>query len=129
MTRLRCAMLWLLGLGLTGNALFMLMTPELWYHTLPTVPATGAFNPHFVRDIGAAYAVAGGALLWLALGRAGGRAAAVTGGAFLTLHGLVHVWDAVAGRAPLGHLAQDFVPVIAVPLLIAWLVWPQRPDR
>lgn len=129
MTRPRNAILWLLGLGLVGNGLFMLLVPGIWYHTLPTVSATGAFNPHFVRDIGAAYAVAGGTLLWLALDLAGGRAAAVTGGMFLTLHALVHLWDAAAGRASPAHLSQDFVPVIAVPLLICWLVWPQAGGR
>lgn len=127
MTRLRLPMLWLLALGLAGNGLFMLLAPEAWYHTLPTVSATGAFNAHFVRDIGAAYLVAGSALAWLALGRAGGHAAALTGGAFLGLHALVHLWDAAAGRASLAHLTQDFALVVLVPALILWLAWPAAP--
>lgn len=127
MTKLRSITLWLLALGLGGNGLFMLLAPEAWYHTLPTVPATGPFNAHFVRDIGAAYLVAGGALAWLALGRAGGSAAALTGGAFLGLHALVHLWDAAAGRASLAHLAQDFALVILVPALVLWLAWPRSP--
>lgn len=127
--KLRLPTLCLIALGLAANGLYMLLAPESWYHAVPTVPHTGPFNPHFVRDIGAAYLVCGGALAWLALGRAGGSAAALTGGAFLLLHALVHLWDTVAGRATLEHLAQDFVTVLLVPVLILWLAWPRRtPD-
>ncbi|WP_043765180.1 hypothetical protein [Algiphilus aromaticivorans] len=129
MTRMRLITLWMLALGLAGNGLFMLLGPESWYHTLPTVRATGPFNAHFVRDIGAAYLVAGGALIWLALGRAGGRPAALAGGAFLALHALVHLWDAAAGRASLAHLAQDFALVILVPALVLALAWPRSPTQ
>lgn len=123
---LRKSLLWFLAVGLGANGLFMLFMPEAWYQAIPTVPATGPFNPHFVRDVGCAYLVSGGALAWLALGRAGGSAAALTAGLFLLLHALVHVWDAAAGRATLAHLAQDFLTVIVVPLLIIWLAWPRR---
>jgi uncharacterized protein YjeT (DUF2065 family) len=123
----RSITLWLLAPVLAGDGLFMLLAPEAWYHMLPTVPATGAFNAHFVRDIGAAYLVVGGALAWLALGRAGGHAAALTGGAFLGLHAAVHLWDATAGRASLAHLAQDVPLVIVVPALVVWLAWPRSP--
>lgn len=125
MTKLKLLTLWLLALGLAANGLAMLLAPESWYHALPTVAHTGPFNPHFVRDIGAAYLVCGGALSWLALGRAGGSAAALTGGAFLLLHALVHLWDALAGRATLEHLARDFVSVLLVPVLVLWLAWPR----
>ena len=42
------------GLGLVQalNGVLMLLAPEAWYHAVPTVPGTGPFNPHFVRDIG-----------------------------------------------------------------------------
>lgn len=125
MATTRKLLTWVLGLGLAANGLFMLFAPETWYHFIPTVPSTGPFNPHFVRDVGCAYLVCGGTLVWLALNRAGGEAAAITGGVFLLLHALVHVWDAAVGRATLGHLAQDFVTVILVPIVILWLAWPR----
>lgn len=31
------------------------MIPEVWFNTLPGVAATGPFNAHFVREVGAAY--------------------------------------------------------------------------
>ncbi|MFZ3006326.1 MAG: hypothetical protein WA047_09125, partial [Phenylobacterium sp.] len=46
-----------LAVILGGNGLFMLGAPLTWYDAVPGVPSTGAFNTHFVRDIGAAYLV------------------------------------------------------------------------
>ena len=48
----------LLAALLGANALTQLAAPLWWYDAVPGVPATGAYNPHFVRDIGAAYLVA-----------------------------------------------------------------------
>ena len=123
---LRKPLSWILVAFLTGNGCFMLVAPEAWYHLVKTVPFTGPFNQHFVRDIGAAYLVCGGAMLWLTLGRAGGGPAALTGGIFLLLHALIHLWDAAAGRETLEHLAEDFVGVVLVPLLALWLAWPRK---
>ena len=44
------------------NGLAMLVAGPLWYETVPGVPDTGPFNPHFVQDIGVAFLVAGLAL-------------------------------------------------------------------
>ncbi|MEO8115730.1 MAG: hypothetical protein ABI655_15180, partial [Phenylobacterium sp.] len=49
-----------LGLLLAANGLYMLFAPAPWYGAVPGVPSTGPFNPHFVRDIGAAYLTAAG---------------------------------------------------------------------
>jgi len=121
----------LLGLALAANGFFMLYDPAGWYGLVPGVPDTGPLNAHFVRDIGCAYAVSGGALVWLACD-ARARPAALAGAAFLTLHALVHVADAIAGRAHGGHLpelAAVFVPAAAA----LWLVlisipMSRRPD-
>src|SRR5215472_2018283 len=53
----------ILGIGLGLNALLMLAVPAAWYAAVPGVTQTGPFNPHFVRDIGAAYLVTGAALI------------------------------------------------------------------
>ena len=62
-----------LALILAGNGVMMLLAPLPWYDAVPGVVATGPFNPHFVRDIGAAYLVAG-------LGAAAGGVAGAGGG-------------------------------------------------
>ena len=56
----------LLALVLGVNGLAMLFAGPWWYGVVPASPPTGPFNPHFVRDIGAAYLVAGVGLGWFA---------------------------------------------------------------
>jgi hypothetical protein len=46
---------WVFGISLVANGVMMLAAAAGWYGAVPGVPDTGPFNPHFVRDIGAAY--------------------------------------------------------------------------
>jgi hypothetical protein len=115
---------WILGSGLAINGAAMLAVPAGWYGAVPGVPETGAFNAHFVRDIGAAYLAAGAALLWFAL-RPAERAAAQAGAAFLTLHALIHVWDMAAGREHIHRLVTDLPAVFLPPALAIWIAWPR----
>jgi uncharacterized protein YjeT (DUF2065 family) len=94
---MRAALIWTVNLVLVVNGGAMLVFPETWFGLIPSVADTGPFNPHFVRDVGSAYLVAGGGLIWFWLDKRA-RPAAVAGAAFLALHALVHVWDAAAGR-------------------------------
>ena len=64
---MRVTAAWIVGLGLLANGLTMLANPDAWYGLLPGVVQTGPFNPHFVRDIGAAYLVTGATFLWFAI--------------------------------------------------------------
>jgi hypothetical protein len=121
---MRGTLAWILGIGLAANGLIMLAVPAAWYAWVPGVTDTGPFNPHFVRDIGAAYLVAGAALPWFAMS-ARARPAAQAGAAFLALHALVHLWDAAAGREHAHALFLD-IPTVFVPaLLAAWISWPR----
>jgi len=86
----------ILGGLMALNGVVMFVDPPSWYAAVPGVPNTGPLNLHFVRDIGIAYFVAGGALVWSALG-AGWRAAAL-GAAFLGLHSLMHVGETILGH-------------------------------
>jgi hypothetical protein len=45
-----------------ANGLAMLFASTAWWNSVPGVPDTGPFNPHFVQDVGAAFFVAGLAL-------------------------------------------------------------------
>ena len=110
---MRRALIWAVDLAFVANGLLMLVAPAAWYGFIPGVADTGPFNPHFVRDIGCAYLVAGGGLFWFALdGRA--RPAAVIAAAFLTLHALVHLWDWAVDRESLTQLVID-APTVLVP--------------
>lgn len=51
--------LWvLLGMPLLIAAVTMIMAPGFWYERFPGVAERGAFNAHFVRDLGCAFLVA-----------------------------------------------------------------------
>jgi uncharacterized protein YjeT (DUF2065 family) len=114
-----------IGLSLAANGLFMLVAPLTWYGLTPGVVETGPFNPHFVRDIGCAYLVAGGGLLWL-LRDARAWPAAMASGAFLALHAATHVWDFALGRIALAHFLSDLVLVILPAVLVLGIAWKRR---
>jgi len=126
---------WLLGAiaALTAfNALWMLVAPEHWYHELPAnVPATGAYNEHFVRDIGCAFAVMAVALAWAALRPAARVPLVAIATLFLVAHAALHVFDSVRGYLPPGHWHHDvagvYVPAVASIVLTAILLRRSRP--
>jgi hypothetical protein len=120
---MRMILSWLTAVALAGNGLFMLTDPAAWYGVVPGVADTGPFNAHFVRDIGCAYAVAGGSLAALALD-ARARPAAFAGGLFLALHALVHVFDAIHGAEGRAHWIADVALVAAPAGLVLWLGLP-----
>jgi hypothetical protein len=115
-----------LGLALAANGFLMLVDPASWYAIVPGVPETGPLNAHFVRDIGAAYLVTGVAIAALALD-ARAAPAALAGALFLTLHALVHVFDAMAGRLHADHVLTDLVTVFAPAAIALWLVLSSTP--
>jgi hypothetical protein len=128
MIDMRGLVAWMLGLGLAANGLTMLAVPASWYAMVPGVVDTGPFNPHFVRDIGAAYVVCGAALVAFAM-RPEARSAAQAGAAFLALHAALHLWDAASGREHAHQLLLDIPTIFFPPILGLWIVWsPLRPD-
>jgi len=121
----------LLAASLSLNGLAMLLAGAWWYGAVPGVTATGPYNPHFVRDIGAAYLVAGlshAAFAWRP--RTAWPALTAAAG-FLALHAGVHVFDAVCGTRPLADIARDFmgvfVPALIALALVAWAA-PKRKE-
>lgn len=116
-----------LGVILGLNGLIMLFAGLWWYGLVPGVTATGPYNPHFVRDIGAAYLVAAASLGAYAARPAKAWPALVAAAGFLTLHACIHVFDAACGSKPLQDVARDFGGVY-LPALLA-LVFALRPQR
>ena len=106
-----------------ANGVFMLVAPAAWYAIVPGVPDTGPFNTHFIRDIAAAFLVAGGALVWCARD-ARARPAALGSAAFFTLHALVHLSDAITGRESIYQAVHDLPTVYLGALLALWIAWP-----
>jgi predicted anti-sigma-YlaC factor YlaD len=116
---------WVLGLVNAGNGVWMLLSPESWYHELPAgVPDTGPLNLHFVRDVGAAFATIGVAFLAAAPRPSARRGVLLGATLFLALHAAVHVTDLLAGRLPAAHWLQDLPLVFVPPLVLAVFCLP-----
>ena len=118
-----------LAMILGANALFMLAAPLAWYDAVPGVPSTGAFNGHFVRDIGAAYLVTAMGLAWFAWRPVQGWPALVAGATFLTLHSAIHLFDASCSASPLADLIRDFPGVFLPTLAAAGIAFVQKPEE
>lgn len=114
-------------LGAIGalNGAFMLIDGARWYDTVPGLPHTGPFNPHFVADIGAAYLVASLALIARAW-RPRYWPAALAGAAFMVAHALIHVADLTMAKS--GDWRVDVFLVIVPAALAAWAALPDKGD-
>lgn len=115
-------------LGAAGalNGAFMLIDGARWYDSVPGLPHTGPYNPHFVADIGAAYLVASFALIARAW-RPRYWPAAVAGAAFMVAHALIHVADLTMERS--GNWRVDVFLVIIPAALAAWAALPDKSER
>lgn len=121
---------WLQAAVLGGNGLAMLFAGAWWYGVVPGVTATGPYNPHFVRDIGAAYLVCGAAHAAFALRPRQAWPALAAAAGFLILHAGIHVFDAVCGTKPLADFARDFAGIYLLALIaLALCVWAPRPTE
>ena len=124
MSRMLAAVLALV-LGLNGLA--MLFGSFWWYNAVPGVTATGPYNAHFVRDIGAAYLVAAGGLAWFSWRPVQGWPALAAGATFLVLHAAIHVFDASCSPDPVAMVVQDFLGVYLLALAPAALAIFRKP--
>ena len=101
-----------------ANGAFMVGAPLDWYYAIPTVPATGPANTHFIADIGFAY-IASALMLIYALPALSLRwMAALAGSLWLTLHGGLHVYEVATGVCSPGRFLQDAPGVIGPSLLV-----------
>jgi hypothetical protein len=103
-----------------ANGGFMVGDPRGWYQILPTVQATGAFNQHFIRDIGLAYITCGIMLGHAARYPSGRWLAALAGVLWLTLHGAFHVWELLTGIGA-QHVFWTDAPGVLGPPLMVWI--------
>jgi hypothetical protein len=115
-----------------ANALWMLIAPEQWYHELPAnVPATGAYNEHFVRDMGCAFGVMAIAWGWAAWRPAVRTPLVAIATLFLVAHAALHVFDSARGYLPAGHWHHDvagvYVPALASLVILVLLLRRRDP--
>lgn len=108
----------LVALFALANGAYMLGAPLHWYYAVPTVPATGPANTHFIADIGIAYAVSGFILLYAAADIRFRWLAAVTGSLWLLLHGFLHIYELIVGICSPDRFLQDAPGVLGPPLIV-----------
>jgi hypothetical protein len=114
-------LLFVFGVISLGNAVWMLAAPYHWYLELPAaVPDFGAFNPHFVRDIGCAFVTIGTALVWAALSPAQRVPLVVIATIFYGAHAALHVFDTLRAAVEPGHLLLDF-PGVYLPAILLFI--------
>ncbi len=112
---------------LTGaNGVAMLVDPDGWFTRVPGVVASGPFNSHFVMDVGIAFIVAGGAFAAFAWRRRLWPAA-LTGAAFLALHGALHLSEIVRGHSQ--HALFELALAVAPAAVAVAVAWPTREDQ
>jgi hypothetical protein len=114
------ALLLVLGVSTLGNGLWMLADAARWFARIAS--DTGPYNGHLVRDVGAAYAAAGAALVWAALRPDARGPLAAVALVFLGIHAATHAMELVAGHAH-GSLALElfgvYLPAVLVLVLAA----------
>jgi len=116
---------WAQAVLLGGNGLVMLFAGLWWYGVVPGVTATGPYNPHFVRDIGAAYLVVGVSHAAFAIKPRQAWPALAAAAGFLILHAAVHVYDEVCGTRPLQEFLRDFAAIFLPAIIALGLVLTQ----
>ena len=116
--RLVQLLLLIAALTTIANGLFMIAKPLDWYVFIPTVVTPGPPNAHFIRDIGLAYAGSGLILLYAAANPVLRWRAAVVGGLWLALHGLLHLYEVAAGICGPATFWADAPAVLGQPGLV-----------
>jgi hypothetical protein len=116
----------LLGAAMAANGLAMLADPQGWYARVPGVTATGAYNQHFIRDIGLAYLLIGAGFLAGALRPAQRVWLWLASSVWLAGHSLFHFWEVAAGICGPEAIGRDFLGVTLpaiIGLALTLLAW------
>lgn len=98
--------------------LFMLAKPLDWYVSIPTLITTGPPNQHFIRDIGIAFVASGMMMIYASPNLAMRWLAAFAGALWPTLHGILHVYEVMAGICGPETFWIDAPGVLGPPLVV-----------
>jgi hypothetical protein len=107
-----------LGLFAVLNAAVLLTVPRSWFMSVPGVVDMGPFNPHLVRDLGAAALVVGLVLVWHAISRLPPVSGLWAAAGMFSFHALIHLSEDLTGaRSMRAALVQD-LPLVYLPALL-----------
>jgi hypothetical protein len=99
------------------NGTVMMLAPEPYFFR--AAADTGPLNPHFVRDVGAAYATSGIAAVWAARNAAWRAPLAAGAALFQALHAAIHMFEDAAGTQPMSRVLGDTAAVYLPTLILA----------
>ncbi|GAB59443.1 hypothetical protein [Rheinheimera nanhaiensis] len=108
----------LLGLAALINGSIMLVAPEFWYWQVKGVAERGAYNQHFLRDIGLIYLLSGIAFVYGAIKPKHRPALWLVPSGWLLGHALFHLWEVLIGICDSASIWDDFYGV-TIPALLA----------
>lgn len=112
------------SVAMLANGAWMLAAPASWFYHFPdALPDTGPFNPHLVRDLGAAFTVMALGLAWCVRERRHCRVVHLGVTAFLVAHALVHLGELLGGHLPQRHWWVD-IPSTFLPALLFLALLP-----
>ncbi|HEV2568721.1 hypothetical protein [Sphingomonas sp.] len=120
----------LLGAAMAANGLAMLGDPQAWYARVPGVTATGAYNQHFIRDIGLAYLLTGLGFIAGAVRPAQRTWLWFASSLWLAGHALFHLWEVAVSICGPDAIGRDFTGVTLpalIGLALACLAWRTGP--
>lgn len=124
------ALMILLGLGMFLNGVYMLVDPLSWYLIVPTVPGTGSFNQHFVRDIGISYLLVGAGYVYGVYFPAQRLWLWSSATLWLALHAVFHLWEIAVGICGAETIIQNgFAVHLPAVIGLVGVVWALRPPK
>ena len=97
---------------------FMLADPFAWYDFIGTVKATGPANAHFIRDIGIAYLASGAMIGFAARNPTLRWGSALVGNIWLGAHGILHIYEVMAGICSPDIFWRDAPGVLGPPVAV-----------
>lgn len=113
----------ILGAICIGNASWMLLSSESWFHLMPIAAEdTGPHNAHFVHDVGLVYLLVGISAFWCAYNLERCKPIHFFITCFITGHAAIHFIEIIIGALPIDHLWIDF-PLITFPSIVLIGVW------
>lgn len=112
------------------TSLWMLFAPEHWYSNFPAeIPDFGAFNVHFVRDLGCIYLTWSVAAVWAALRPAVRPAIVSIAALFFWAHAIIHIFDTLRGHVHASHFLLDFPTTYLPAILLLFMLYGTKRIR
>ena len=122
-------LLWILAATDLINGVAMFFFPSAWFfHLVPGVPETCAYNMHLVMDSGTFFLGVGIGLAAAAIDPYRNAIAVVIAAVASTMHAILHLWSHAEGlltwNAAATEIVGIYIPTLVLIALAIKLYWP-----